>query len=507
MEAFTQETELEDAGTTCTTGNSVSEPQSTSQQDTSSLSCTTTTTTRSGRDGAGSADGDTQRTHTDDIDVIPAGHDTRPLPTSHQQFYEAPEFTERLNVFEEVEQGGRVTFQCQVRACPDAVVKWFKDDVEITSDYEPGRVTADQLPSDSGANGAVERLCISDARKSDEGAYRCKAENKEGVAATTGYLSVTAISPTASPARGNGVSSVPLLRAITEHQSQEDREASLAPATVPSLQSTSDARTRTFSDNDALMCDEVTSLQDDTWTYLDYMKAAGIEPTQSPMDIMSSDKDLADKDISLDVFRDSSTPLAVPQSTEPSSDALGHSGRDTESLASVNVNVFVVESKDTDSSRDGGTSPLLIHDEPTVPQADRETTREDDVTGPVSFQLDVEKPCPADDVVAGEVENLSKESVTAVVPDMEQPGHNLVPEVTSVSTTTTRPVVELTLDMIGEYYMSWFELPWLGYVTVVVLATVLSLYAETDTALLLLVVVVATVTFFSLFPADDNKTS
>jgi len=35
------------------------------------------------------------------------------------------------------------------------------------------------------------RLVISDACKADEGAYRCNAENDEGVAVTTGYLSVT----------------------------------------------------------------------------------------------------------------------------------------------------------------------------------------------------------------------------------------------------------------------------------------------------------------------------
>jgi len=123
--------------------------------------------------------------------------------------FAGPEFTERLNVFEEVEQGGRVTFVCQVRAFPRPVVKWFKDDVEITSLYEPDRVTADQLAATSATDagsasdasdasdaastrGVVQlRLSISEARKEDEGAYRCKAENEEGVAATTGYLSVT----------------------------------------------------------------------------------------------------------------------------------------------------------------------------------------------------------------------------------------------------------------------------------------------------------------------------
>ena len=37
----------------------------------------------------------------------------------------------------------------------------------------------------------MQRLVIDTAAKSDEGAFKCKAENCEGVASTTGYLSVT----------------------------------------------------------------------------------------------------------------------------------------------------------------------------------------------------------------------------------------------------------------------------------------------------------------------------
>ena len=107
----------------------------------------------------------------------------------------APEFVQRLNVFEEVEQGGGLAFECQVRAFPRPIVKWFKDDVEIPSLSDNGRVTAEEWPADagssSGGGGSLLRLNIRDARKDDEGAYRCKAENEEGVAATTGYLSVT----------------------------------------------------------------------------------------------------------------------------------------------------------------------------------------------------------------------------------------------------------------------------------------------------------------------------
>jgi len=107
----------------------------------------------------------------------------------------APEFVQRLNVFEEVEEGGRVTFECQVRAFPRPIVKWFKDDVEISSlSAEDGRLSAEEWPADTAGSGSsLLRLCIRDADKEDEGAYRCKAENEEGVAATTGYLSVAGI--------------------------------------------------------------------------------------------------------------------------------------------------------------------------------------------------------------------------------------------------------------------------------------------------------------------------
>ena len=99
---------------------------------------------------------------------------------------------QRLNVFEELEQGAGLTFECQIRAFPRPIVKWFKDDVEISSS-EDGRVTADEWLVDTGSSSISSflRLSIRDARKDDEGAYRCKAENEEGVAATTGYLSVT----------------------------------------------------------------------------------------------------------------------------------------------------------------------------------------------------------------------------------------------------------------------------------------------------------------------------
>lgn len=92
-----------------------------------------------------------------------------------------------MNVFEEVEHGGRVTFDCQVKAHPLPVYKWYKDDAELV---ESDRM---KIEDDSLAIDGTLRLIISNVRKSDEGAYRCKVENQEGVAASTGYLSVTGI--------------------------------------------------------------------------------------------------------------------------------------------------------------------------------------------------------------------------------------------------------------------------------------------------------------------------
>ena len=131
-------------------------------------------------------------------------------------FRTAPEFVQRLNVFEEVEQGGGLGFECQVRGFPRPVVKWFKDDVEVPpSQSEDGRIAAEEWPpvdastsvsvSAGGGSGSIIvllRLVIRDARKDDEGAYRCKAENEEGVAATTGYLSITGVLLVRSPCGG-----------------------------------------------------------------------------------------------------------------------------------------------------------------------------------------------------------------------------------------------------------------------------------------------------------------
>ena len=76
-----------------------------------------------------------------------------------------------------------MTFSCQWQAFPKPAIKWYRDDEELTEDNN-------RLSFNEGEKGTLE-LVIRDCRKHDEGAYKCKAENAEGVASTTGYLSVT----------------------------------------------------------------------------------------------------------------------------------------------------------------------------------------------------------------------------------------------------------------------------------------------------------------------------
>ncbi len=89
----------------------------------------------------------------------------------------------RLNPFEEVNVGDTVVFQCQFRAVPDPTVHWYKDDQDIT---EGGNTILECDPNTGNAC-----LILENVTRNDEGAYKCKAENQEGVASTTGYLSVT----------------------------------------------------------------------------------------------------------------------------------------------------------------------------------------------------------------------------------------------------------------------------------------------------------------------------
>ncbi len=95
----------------------------------------------------------------------------------------APEFVKRLNSFEEVKAGSDVVFQCQWTGFPKPTIKWYKDDEEITEHDEGYTFKSDE-------DGTLSCI-IEKTKKKDEGAYKCKAENSEGVTSTTGYMSVT----------------------------------------------------------------------------------------------------------------------------------------------------------------------------------------------------------------------------------------------------------------------------------------------------------------------------
>lgn len=142
--------------------------------------------------------------------------------------FEAPEFVQRLRAYDEVDAGGTVTFAAQYRATPTPTVKWFKDEEEV-------RATERHQLDDDQSNGII-RLTIRDVVEADEGAYKCKVENREGVASTTGYLSVAGKRSTSLRSGRSGgvgtassktltaVSTAPYLGPIAEQKSMEERE-------------------------------------------------------------------------------------------------------------------------------------------------------------------------------------------------------------------------------------------------------------------------------------------
>jgi Immunoglobulin I-set domain len=101
--------------------------------------------------------------------------------------YAAPEFIQRLRGYNEATAGESVSFVVQFKAFPAPTVKWFKDEEEVRD------TERHLLESSSSTHDGTIRLIINDVRSSDEGAYKCKVENQEGVASTTGYLSVIGI--------------------------------------------------------------------------------------------------------------------------------------------------------------------------------------------------------------------------------------------------------------------------------------------------------------------------
>lgn len=142
---------------------------------------------------------------------------------------EAPEFVQRMRSYDEAELGKSVMFTAQYRAVPKPTVKWFKDEEEVRP------TDRHELDTSSESEGII-RLIIHDVVASDEGAYKCKVENCEGVASTTGYLSVagkpsprsrssrTSGKLSTTECRVSGISTPPLLGPIAEQKSMEERE-------------------------------------------------------------------------------------------------------------------------------------------------------------------------------------------------------------------------------------------------------------------------------------------
>jgi len=156
----------------------------------------------------------------------------RNKPCLRRSLHHAPEFVQRLNSFEEVKAGSTATFQCRFSAFPKATVKWFKDDEDITED------SRFQFTEDK--DGTL-KVTITDCDKNDEGAYKCKTENPEGVASSTGYLSVTGKiedKPLSKQPRktqsDHMISAPPPLRSIKEQKSLEEREAEVIAQQPPS---------------------------------------------------------------------------------------------------------------------------------------------------------------------------------------------------------------------------------------------------------------------------------
>lgn len=141
-----------------------------------------------------------------------------------KSLYEAPEFTKRLNAFIEATAGEDVKFECEYKGFPRPTLRWYRDDELIPGDE---RYVFEECDGYS---------CLSIARvgKGDEAAYKCKAENSEGVTSTTGYLSVSGdLSDKPLSCQGrqseHAVSNPPPLRTIIEQKSMEEREEDAYP--------------------------------------------------------------------------------------------------------------------------------------------------------------------------------------------------------------------------------------------------------------------------------------
>lgn len=144
----------------------------------------------------------------------------------------APEFVKRLEPFFETDEGSTCCFECHCTGFPIPSVSWQKDSETIPTSHPYYKTEYFS---------GVARLCIAEVVKEDEGAYRCKAENREGAASTTAYMTVKEdkskklLSQQQKEQPSDHVISLaPHLRTITEQKSLEEREAEAVARQPPS---------------------------------------------------------------------------------------------------------------------------------------------------------------------------------------------------------------------------------------------------------------------------------
>lgn len=136
--------------------------------------------------------------------------------TRKRCLYRAPEFVKKLPKEETVEEGSTVTFECKAVGFPKPTVNWTRDletipdNPRITFQYgELGEATIE----------------IQKVKKCDEGSYRCKAENAEGVATSSVYISVKAKPKSPKRSQERVINFTSRYATITEKIDEEEKEA------------------------------------------------------------------------------------------------------------------------------------------------------------------------------------------------------------------------------------------------------------------------------------------
>ncbi|CAC5369349.1 unnamed protein product [Mytilus coruscus] len=135
--------------------------------------------------------------------------------TRKRCLYRAPEFVKKLPKEETVEEGSTVKFECKAVGFPKPTLNWTKD-LEILPDNP--RITF-QYGELGEASIEIQKI-----KKSEEGSYRCKAENAEGSASSSIYISIKA-KPKSPKRSQERVTFTSTFTPIPERIDEEEREA------------------------------------------------------------------------------------------------------------------------------------------------------------------------------------------------------------------------------------------------------------------------------------------